>query len=712
VPLLGLSLHKALRARLHYLILIVAATPLAAQQRAQSSSENWNTPRVLELVERARGRRAAPRSDTALRNYQAHADGYVYFYLDRKNGEDRTLVRVDQVALNLYWASPNLTKQHIIGMRDESRLPNKMYYHLDHLTVVQDDFGDLIRLGDGDEVRTVPHPAAPGTDSVYDFRLADSLTLRLNAGTNTVRVYEIKVRPKHNDRPAFIGSLFVDQNSAAIVRMTFTFTPASYVDKRLDYINVSLDNALWREHFWLPNEQRVEIRRQIPELDFPAGAVIRGVMKIGQYQFNQQLPPDLFAGARVVASPKEAREKYPFERGIYEGLATEGLAPPPEMATLRAMAMQLAKQKYLSGLPRVRLHIPNASSALRFNRAEGLFFGAGLSYTPSSSTTLETSGGFASGPGHGLLDTNLRWAASDASHLRLGAFYNDLRDIGPLPGAPGALNTLSSAFAGRDFLDPYFASGVTLGVEHQLNSTWRFGVDLSAEHAKSASLEYRDALVGSARFRPIRPITNGDILGATLSLRREGSANARSTWNGGVAVELGKFNFTVLSNAIYPPNRSFARGLFDAGIKSASLDQRTVLRLNLNAGIGSTYVPWQRFFLLGGQGTLPGYGYRVFAGSRFGLAQALVTRDVKPPWVRLRAFGGAGWTGSSGRIGIVNSTLPFGWNASTTDGVKTSVGIGAGLLWDIIRLDVARGLSSGGRTRLYLSVTPDLADIL
>jgi outer membrane translocation and assembly module TamA len=130
------------------------------------------------------------------------------------------------------------------------------------------------------------------------------------------------------------------------------------------------------------------------------------------------------------------------------------------------------------------------------------------------------------------------------------------------------------------------------------------------------------------------------------------------------------------------------------------------VQLNVHAGVGSTSVPVQRLFLLGGQGTLPGYEYRGFAGARFGLAQALITRDVYAPWVRLRLFGAAGWTASG------KSTLPAAWSVSVTDGVKTSAGIGAGLLWDIIRLDLARGLNNGGRTRLYLSVTPDLADIL
>src|ERR1041384_257481 len=74
------------------------------------SAREWNTSRVLDMIQRARVRRAAPRTDTTMRNYAAHADGFVYFYLDRKNNEERTLVRVDQIALNLYWAAPNLTK--------------------------------------------------------------------------------------------------------------------------------------------------------------------------------------------------------------------------------------------------------------------------------------------------------------------------------------------------------------------------------------------------------------------------------------------------------------------------------------------------------------------------------------------------------------------------------------------------------------------------
>src|SRR5690606_2916646 len=84
-----------------------------------------------------------------------------------------------------------------------------------------------------------------------------------------------------------------------IVRMDFTFTQSSYVDRYLDYINISLDNGLWQGRYWLPNQQRVEIRRRIPELDIPAGSVIRANVQVGNYRFDEPLPPAFFSPRRL-----------------------------------------------------------------------------------------------------------------------------------------------------------------------------------------------------------------------------------------------------------------------------------------------------------------------------------------------------------------------------------------------------------------------------
>ncbi|MDP9349535.1 MAG: DUF5686 family protein, partial [Gemmatimonadota bacterium] len=378
--------------------LALGASLLAAQETA-SRAEGWDDPRALELIARAQERRATTLVDTALASYQADARGYVYFYLDRPGAAERTLVKTDQVALDVYWKAPASTKQRIIGLRDEKKLPTNIHYHLDHLSVVQENFGDRIRLGDGDEVRDVLHPAAPGAERFYQFRLADSLAIRLPGTTEPVRVYEVQVRPRDLGQPAFLGSVYVDQRRGDLVRMDFTFTPAAYVDPYLDYINVSLDNGLWKERFWLPNEQRMEIRRQLPELDFPAGGVIRGTMRVSNYRFNQDFPETLFLGPKLVAVPPAQRKQFPFEQGLYEEIREEGIGPQTEMAEIRRQAAALARARMLSGLPNLRLSVPTASGVLRYNRAEGVALGAGMNFRPAETVALRVRGGYAFGAG-------------------------------------------------------------------------------------------------------------------------------------------------------------------------------------------------------------------------------------------------------------------------------------------------------------------------
>ena len=126
--------------------------------------------------------------DSTFQSYHATARGYVYFFFDRPDRPDRTLVKADQVALDVYWQAPSATKQVIVGQRDEKLLPTDIRYHLDHLTVVQDDFGDAMRMGDGDEVEAVVHPVAPGSQSVYDFQLGDTRTHRYAGGTPEIPV--------------------------------------------------------------------------------------------------------------------------------------------------------------------------------------------------------------------------------------------------------------------------------------------------------------------------------------------------------------------------------------------------------------------------------------------------------------------------------------------------------------------------------------------
>ena len=688
------------RVQLGALVLVLLTTPAAAQEGPDSTG--WNSPRALELIERARQRRLLPQQDTTLRNYSARAEGFVYFYLDRRDSEERTLVKVDQVALALFWSPPDRTSQQIVGLRDVSRLPNRMQYHLDHLTVVQNGFGDVIRMGDGDEVRDVPHPAAVGSEATYEFRLADSLTLRLPTAAEPIRVYELEVRPLRTDQPALVGSIFVDRASADVVRMSFTFTPVSYVDPRLDYISVSLDNGLWEGRYWLPNEQTLQIRRQIPELDFAAGAVIQGRMRISDYTFNDTVPRRIpLAG--VTAVPRAEREAFEFERDIYDDLNDAGLSPPPDLDVVRRRAAELLGTRRLSGLPRFRFALGSASSALRYNRAEGIAAGVGIAYVPGLTWRLELDGGYAFGPDRPWGAVAAASGGGSRTSVSLRLAYRDNRDTGMIPALPGAVNTLSSLILGRDYTDPYYVSGARLRLGRPVGRALRADLELAGERHASAERTQSAALFDDAsEFRPVRAIDNGDLSAAVLTLQRPMPDPRADDWSAGLEIEIGAFD-----------GGYYVRPIGRVGLRRSSADLARAVVLTASAGIMTSEAPSQRMFLLGGTGTLPGYPFRSFLGRRYVLLDAQASLSVLEPWLRLRAAGSMGAAGGLPRLDplVQDPTRAWQtWGIHGSDGLRTSLGGGVSLFWDLLRADLVRGLN-GGSWRFVLTFHPDLRDV-
>ena len=683
------------------LLPIAAALLWAALPRpvAAQAEGGWNDARALELISHAQARRAETQADTGMMDYQADARLFVYFYLDRRDIDERTLVKTDQVALEVFWRAPAYSKQRIVGLRDQKTLPTNIRYHEDHLTVVQDNFGDLMRFGDGDEVRDVLHPAAPGGPSFYDYRLSDSLTIRLPGQGEPVRVYKLDVRPKDESRPALIGSVFVDRRQGAIVRMDFTFTASSYVDRQLDYINVSLENGLWKGRFWLPNRQQLEIRRQLPELGFPAGGVIRASMRVSNYRFNQGLPTSLFAGRRVISVPEAQRRAFAFEEPIDAEMKEEGLSPEVELEAVRRQAAELVRRRLLSGLPGTRLDVPAASSVARFNRAEGLAVGFGVRSSPREQVAVELNGGWAFGPQHPLASAS---ATLTRPSYRLGgaAYLNAPRDVGVGPAASGAVNTLASLLAGSDYTDLYYASGAEVRFERGVGGGWTAELAARAEEHGSASLAADYSLSGD--FRPVRAIDEGTLLGGSVAFSRGAPSGRAVAWSTGVRLDGGRLlgddgdDFT------------FARPRLDVGHVRRWRTRDARLEVDASAGAAFGELPRQGLYLIGGRGTVPGFPFRAYGGDRFATLRATASADLRAPFLRGRLFTAAGWSD----VGGVGDDALLGWGAATARDPLISVGAGLGIFYDILRVDVARGLTSGGRWEVIVEANPVFWDFL
>jgi hypothetical protein len=677
------------------LALLSLARPAAAQQ----GDGAWNAPRALELVQRAQERRRVALADTGMVDYQADARGYIYFYLDRQDTGERTLVKTDQVALDVLWKAPNLSKQRILGLRDARNLPTNIHYHEDHLTVVQDNFGDLIRLGDGDEVRDVLHPAAPSGPALYEYRLADSTSIRLPGNEEPVRVYKLQVRPRDTSRPALVGSIYVDRRGGDIVRMEFTFTPASYVDEQLDFINVLLENGLYKGRFWLPNRQQVELRRQVPELGLPAGGMIRGTMRISNYRFNQGLDASLFRGRRVTSVSVEQRRAFAFEQEIDAELREAGLSPAGELGDVRREAAELVGRRLLSGLPGSRVDLATASGTVRYNRAEGLVLSPGVRFRPAERVTLGIRGGIATGPMRPFAEADA-WRGTVPDRAGVGLYLNQPRDVGGFPVISGAMNSLTALVAGYDYSDPYFASGAELRVDRPLGRGWNGALRARVEEHESASSSTDFSLLGgSEHFRPLTPVAEGTFFGGSIGARRTLAAEVARGFSLGVSVDGGHLD-------VDGNGRNFARPRVEAGWTSRG-SGGSELSFDASAGgVLGDAVPQARF-LVGGRGTVPGYAFRAYGGDVFALGRASYGAELLPNFVRGRVFAAGGWVDDS------DPPSPLGTDVlGGRTGSLFSIGAGVGLLFDIIRVDVARGLGGGGVWEVVVEANPSFWDFL
>src|SRR6266568_3975685 len=321
---------------------------------APAVAQAWNADAALALARRAVLRRGGAVADSSLHDYKAQAHGFLFFLGAFGQGlaDPPRLVKADQLELEVYWKAPASSKQRVIGWRDQTQLPTDINYHRDHLGIIQNNFGAALRLGD---------------------------TTTIMLPEREVRVVTLRVRPKDFGLPRIVGTLYLDAETADLVRMAFNFTPRSYLDAELEDVSIVLDNALWERRYWLPYRQEIEIRRRATWLDVPVRGIIRARWEIDGYILNLGLANSWFAGDEITFLPKAERDSFPWKEPL--GAALQEIAEPVrqnDLERVRAEVEQIAGRRVLTGLKGRRLGVRGVSDLLHANRVEGLAAGAGL----------------------------------------------------------------------------------------------------------------------------------------------------------------------------------------------------------------------------------------------------------------------------------------------------------------------------------------------
>lgn len=692
---------------------LLASTTLTSPVVAQQ----WNDPRVMTLVRDATERRARQLADSGLRDYRATAHGYLAFLAQLGEGfrEPPQVVKADELALQVYWRAPNLSKQRIIGRRDTTLLPTDIEYHRDHLGIVQNNFPAIIRLGDGDEVRDVPHPLSASGLGEYEFALSDSL--RITIPGRVISVYEVKVRPRNDRLPRVIGALYLDRDNAQVVRMALSFTRAAFLDKQLEDLFIVLENGLVGTQFWLPRRQEIEIRRTATWLEYPVRGIIRGRWEISDYELNTNFSPSIFVGAEIVQAPQAEQRAYQWPTArILDSLPPDVRAVTDEQVRrVQAEVRALVRDQALRRVRGSALAARGVSDFARFNRVEGVALGGGLSWRFGGGVGVAAQGR------QGLSDHATRGRAEiswqNARGFKLRAFFeSDMREVGDVSERSLLVNSLAAQEFASDYTDPYGAGVLGAGLEF----TWRgLRWSLAQRRERDFTLEVH-ASPAHGTFRAPVVVAGGGwrtTLGAELPttltvLGIEARGRVEGRW----------FVKEDATSAACPLACDATRSIRASGLVELErpIGGVRVATRTIGSIVGATEAfPTQEMSYYGGPVSAAGYQFHDLTGQgalsqrvelqlpvpffgfplgRFGRSPA---RAVLAPFVNGVVLQQVG-------VDRAISGIPAPWNTADPlrpreSGFYPSAGVGLLAVFKLLRFDVARGFRDG-RWFFYLDV--------
>ncbi len=681
-------------------------------EAALGAQEQWNDARTLELVRAATARRALQLADTGLRDYTARAKGTLSFLTQFGEGvlARPLLVRADQLELEVYWGAPDRSKQRIVGRRDTLLLPNDQHYHRDHLGIIQNNFPDVIRLGDGDEVVDVPHPLSPRGPATYDYRITDSLSIR---GTGiAVDVIQVSVRPRDPAAPAAVGAVHIDRATSAVVRMTFSFTRAALRDPRLDDVSVILENGLVEGRFWLPRRQEIEVRRSVSWMDFPGIGIIRGRWEICCIEANVGLAAPTFRGAEIVeAGPPERLRSFAFEREVLDALPEDVRAlDAPEVRAVQDEARRLVRAGALAKARSGNLFARGMSDFVRSDRVEGLALGAGLSRRLGGGVSTSLVGRYGTADSHWKGRGELRWQGARGLEVTLAGF-DDWQQLGEVQEVSTLRNSIAAQEFGSDWTQPMRARGGALRLAHAPAERGRIFLEGTLQDERALD---RHAVPAFGRFEPTVLFTPLRREAVTLGVDGAAApADGGAEWRGSMRVTRSRWSNANASGG------TVARATADLEWSAPTLGGRLRLRTIAAATSAGINLPEQDFVRLGGPTSGPGYEFHSFIG-RAGVSQRLEWQR-RVPFLAL----------DLGRFGRVPGSLvlapylhavwlhrPRGVDVGPPtpvppdrEGWNPAVGLGTIGLFDLLRVDVARGLRDG-RWTFSLDVARSLWPVL
>lgn len=316
-------------------LLLVAIAPSAIAQ--QRDTTTYADAATAELVALARLRHQ--RQDSLVRDYRALVTTRVDASVGRSRFARLLPLIAHETAARVTWRRPNDLQLEILGVRQRSVFPGtRAEIAYDRPWFVPRALGDSIHLMGLPETAAL-HPLADGAEHYYRYAISDSVILSLPG--RTVRAIGIRVEPKELGASMVAGDMWIDAESADVVRLMVLFlgeylwdvpgpnaTAEDSADtrrgnrwaQRILTVQADLEYSLHENRYWMPYRQLLVLT---VEVDFLIrGALpVRFVTTFRDYEINVtpefvfHVPADVLGeSTRAKTACRDSTEETSFEQ--------------------------------------------------------------------------------------------------------------------------------------------------------------------------------------------------------------------------------------------------------------------------------------------------------------------------------------------------------------------------------------------------------------
>ena len=665
------------------------AQPATNSKRSQARDEGWADSTADSLIARAIKLRGTQLADSTLLSYHASAHGFLAFLAQLGEGSfiPPKVVQSEELALNISWWQPGRSAQQLVGRRDTTLLPAEVGYYRDRYAVVLDNLPDRIRLGDGLDVADVPHPLGADAPTRYEYRRGKGFNIRFPG--HAIVVDEVQFRPRDSSKPSAVGSVYLDHETGAVVRLSMTFTRAAILDKRIESLVLTLENNLVNARYWLPRRQEVEVSRSSTWLDIPVRGIVRAHWEISDYQVNERIAPATMTLPRWSSVSRDSLRLHHFEGNVADVLPPEmRLATDEDVAQARTMAEAAVQAVALTRAKKSAAYGRGISDVVHISRTEGVAVGAGLSrrWGNAWQATLSARFGIADRQAKGRFTLG-RTPAMGGPPLVEAFVERDYRNITP-PERSGVANSLGTIIFGSDFTTQVETRAAGLNLRRSSLSNWNLRVAAEEDlplslHGKPLSGTYLPTL-GAWKLRGVR----AEFHQGGASFEALNPLNRRS-WS--LTVSGGVYHGESPGDSKLTP--IVGRALGDITFERALHGSTTIsLRSSIGAAAGRD-IPPQWLVFAGGPTSAPGYVWSSLAGKVIASQRVELRQAILAPAISLGKYGRA-----PARITLAPYLQATALGGSVSgvsgngNGVYPSAGIGALFFFDLLRFDAARDL--------------------